>query len=362
MKKRIKIQSLRHINCGLLIAECGIKSKISLLFTVYCLLFTLLSSCSPQKEKIFRKNTILMDTLITINVVSDSEDKAEKAIGSAFSVIEDLDNKLNFFSDKSELFMINKNAGISEVKVSLETLDVIEKAVFVSEMTEGSFDPTIGPEISLWDFNAHKKPDDKSIKARLNLVNYKLIVIDKEKSTVYLKKKGMLIDLGGIAKGYAADKAVEELKKHGVKAVLVSCAGDIRAFGLKPDGKAWKVGIRNPRQKGKENEVIATIELKDMAVSTSGDYERYFIIDNIRYHHILDPKTGYPASGVQSVSVMTEKGVNTDAFSTAIFVLGPVRGFKIFEKMGFEGVIIDGNGKMQISSGLRNKIELNRNN
>lgn len=362
MKKRLKIQGLRHINSGLRDAELNPKSKIYLLFTVYCLLFAFLLSCSSRKEQIFRKNTILMDTLITVNVVSDSEDKAEKAIGSAFSVIEDLDSKLNFFSDKSELSMINKNAGISEVKVSPETLDVIEKAVFVSENTGGAFDPTIGPEISLWDFNAHKKPDDKLIKARLNLVNYKLIVIDKEKSTIYLKKKRMLIDLGGIAKGYAADKAVEELKKQGVKAGLVSCAGDISAFGLKPDGKAWKVGVRNPRQKGKEDEIIATIELKDMAISTSGDYERYFIIDNIRYHHILDPKTGYPASGVRSVSVMTEKGVNTDAFSTAVFVLGPEKGMQILAKMGFEGLIVDKDGKFHTTPGLRDKIEFKRNN
>lgn len=327
-----------------------------------CLLFIILFSCSPQKENIYRKSKILMDTVVTINVIADSADKADSAMDSAFGKIEKLDGMLTFFSDKSELSMINKNAGISKVKVSAETLDVIESAVYTSKKTGGAFDVTIGSEISLWDFSNKKMPDDESIKKRLRLVNYRGIIIDREKSTAYLNGKGMLIDLGGIAKGYAADRAVVELKKYGITSGLVSVAGDVKAFGIKPDGKSWKVGIRNPRATGDKDEILATIELNNMAISTSGDYERYFMKDGKRYHHILDPVTGYPARGCQSVSVMAKNGVNTDSFSTGVFVLGPEKGIEVLGQMGFEGVIVDNDGRIHTTPGLRGKIEFKRNN
>jgi len=301
-----------------------------------------------------------MDTLVAINVVSDSDEKADKAMDSAFGEIENLDRMLNFFSARSELSMINKNAGLSPVRISAETLDIIENAINASKETGGAFDPTIGPEISLWDFSAKKMPDDESIKKKLRLVNYKKIMIDRERSTAYLKDKGMLIDLGGIAKGYASDKAVVELKKNGITSGLVSVAGDIKAFGLKPDGKPWRVGIQNPRSTGDHDEIMATIELNDMAISTSGDYKRFFMMDGKRYHHILDPATGYPAGGCRSVSIMAKDEVNTDSFSTGIFVLGPKKGMEVLKQMGFEGVIVDKNGGIYTTPGLRGKLEFKR--
>lgn len=335
-----------------------------LLATCCLLLSAFICSCSGAKEKIYRKSQILMDTLVTISVVSDSGSKAEKAMDRAFSEIGKLDTMLNIFSDRSEVSAINKGAGISPVRVSPETIEVIEKAVFTSEKTDGAFDPTIGPETSRWDFSGKTSspPDVKTIKEKLGLVGYKKIVIDKEKSTLYLKKKGMLLDLGGIAKGYAADRAVDELKRQGIKAGLVSVAGDIKAFGLKPDKSSWIIGIRNPRPKNKDDEIIATIGLKDMAISTSGDYERYFVFNGKRYHHILDPKTGFPADGCRSVSVITQDGVNTDSFSTGVFVLGPEKGMQVLKEIGFEGIIIDINGNIHTTPGLRDKIEFKRSN
>ncbi len=335
---------------------------VLLLATCHLSLVTCLCSCSPKKESLYRKTMILMDTLVTIHVVADSEETADRAMAKAFEEIGKLDTLLNFFSDKSELASINRNAGISGVRVSPETLEVIEKAVYASEKSGGAFDVTIGPEISLWDFFAKKKPDDTAVRERLALVNYRLIVLDQKKSTVELKKKGMLIDLGGIAKGYAADKAVEVLKGQGIRSGLVAAAGDIRAFGLKQDGKPWRVGIRNPRQKGKDDEILATIEIRDMAISTAGDYERFFTIDGERYHHILDPATGFPARGCQSVSIMAKDGVSADSFSTAVFVLGPQKGMEVLQRLGFEGMIVDGEGKIHVTAGLREKIELKRNN
>ncbi|MCL5022401.1 MAG: FAD:protein FMN transferase [Nitrospirae bacterium] len=302
-----------------------------------------------------------MDTVVTITVVSDSEEKAAKAIDKAFGEIGRLDLLLNFFSDKSELAMINRSAGAPPVRVSPETLEVIGKALCASEKTGGAFDATIGAESSLWDFFQKKKPDDETIRQRRGLVNYRWITLAKGESAAGLEKKGMLMDLGAIAKGYAADKAVEELKKNGVRAGLVAVAGDIRAFGLKPDGKPWKVGIRNPRQQGKDDEILATIALKDMAISTSGDYERYFLLDGKRYHHILDPKTGYPAEGCRSVTVMAPDAASTDSFSTAAFVLGPQKGIEVLERMGFEGIIVDNSGKVRLTPGLKDRIEFKRN-
>ncbi|MEW6214377.1 MAG: FAD:protein FMN transferase [Nitrospirota bacterium] len=300
----------------------------------------------------------MMDTIVTINVVSNSKDKAEKAIDAAFSEIERLEKIVNFFSPDSEVSLINRNAGISEVRVSHETLNILDNALSVSENTEGAFDVTIGPVITLYDFYKKIKPEGRAIKKNLLLVNYKELIIDRNKSTAFLGGKGMLIDLGGISKGYAADRAVETLKRQGINSGLVSIAGDIKAFGLKPDGRPWKIGIRNPRAKGPDDEIMATIELRDMAISTSGDYERCFILDGKRYHHLLNPKTGYPAEGSQSVSVITEKGVFTDAFSTGVFILGPEKGIKVLEKMGFDGIIVDSQGKVYTTPNIRGKVAL----
>jgi thiamine biosynthesis lipoprotein len=181
----------------------------------------------------------------------------------------------------------------------------MERAVYIAEKL-GAFDPTIGPEIKLWDFLNKIKPSDAEIRKIFHSLITNIIV-DRAESTVFLKKKGMLLDLGGIAKGYAADLAVRSLKEKGISAGLVAIAGDIKAFGLKPDNKPWIIGIKNPRQKNNDDEIIAKIYLSGKAISTSGDYERYFILNGQRFHHLLDPETGYPASECRSASVIAEE-------------------------------------------------------
>ena len=351
MKKNLKVKSEKLIVYKI--------PNYCLIFTIFCLLFTALS-CSPNKERIFKKDRILMDTLVAITVVSDSKDTAEKAIDAAFSEIEYLEKLSNHYSPDSEITRINRNAGISEVKVSHDILKLLEKALYVSENTEGAFDVTIGPVIALYDFHKKIIPDNGMIKKNLSLVNYRDIIINSDRSTVFLKRKGMLIDLGGIAKGYAADKAAETLIKQGVRSGLVAVAGDIKAFGLKPDGEPWKIGIRNPDAKDKEDDIMATIELEDMAISTSGDYERFFLLGGKRYHHLLNPKTGLSSQECRSVSIITKEGAYTDAFATGIFILGPEQGVKVLEKLGFEGMIIDSQGKSHLTQGLRKKIEFKR--
>ncbi|MDH4231278.1 MAG: FAD:protein FMN transferase [Nitrospirota bacterium] len=309
----------------------------------------------------YKKSKALLDTFVAITVVADSKETAEEAIDNAFDVIEKFGELINFYSDKSELSAVNRNAGIREVKVSPETLDIIEKAVYIAERSGGAFDPTIGPEIQLWDFFNKIRPSDADIRKNLSLVNYKNIIIDKGNSTVFLKKKDMLLDLGGIAKGYAADLAVQALKEKGISAGLVAVAGDIKAFGLKTDKKPWTVGIKNPRQKSSEDEIIAKIHLSGKAISTSGDYERYFMLNGQRFHHLLNPRTGYPAYACQSVSVIADQAVMTDAFSTALFILGPEKGLELAKEMGIDALIIDDKSSVHTTSGLEGILFLERN-
>jgi thiamine biosynthesis lipoprotein len=381
MRDKFKVQSLKvtKSNPPLPPFTKGGRGGITkvLLFTFYFLLLTFLCACTSHKERIYRKSRILMDTFVTITVVSNSKNSADKAIDTAFSEIERIEKLSNFFSSESEVSRINKNPGISGVRVSPDILDMLNKAIMVSEKTEGAFDVTIGPVISLYDFHKKIKPEESAVEKNLSLVNYRELIIDRNKSAAFLRKTGMLIDLGGIAKGYAADKAVEALKRSGVNSGLVSVAGDIKAFGLKPDGKPWKIGIRNPRiplnppipplprggkssKGGFSDDVMATIELRDMAISTSGDYERCFILDGKRYHHLLSPKTGYPAEGCQSVSVITKECAFTDAFATGIFILGPEKGLKVLEKMGFDGIIVDSQGEVHTTPNIRGKFEFKR--
>jgi thiamine biosynthesis lipoprotein len=328
--------------------------------TLVCfLLLTILSSCTFEKERIYKKSTIMMDTVITISVVSHSEENAEHAINGAFEEIKRLEALFDFYSPDSEVSRINKHAGLSRVTVSPEMLTVLETATFVSEKTEGAFDVTTGSLLVLYDFTHGMKPQERAIDEHLQFVDYKAVQIDRKDSSVFLEKSGMVIDLGGIVKGYAADRAVETLKRAGIRSGLVAVAGDIKAFGLKPNGKPWKIGIKDPRAEG-EDDIVATLDLKDMAISTSGDYERYFILEGERYHHLLSPTTGYPVNTCQSVSIIAEKGSLADAFATGVFILGPDKGITVIEQMGFDGLIIDKEGGIRVTANIREKIEFEK--
>ncbi len=326
------------------------------LIVLTSLMLTASLSCSAKKESMYKKSMPMMDTIVSITVVCESKERAEKAMEEAFAAIDHIGNLINYYSDTSELSAINRNAGISETKVSPETFGIIEEAIYVADSSEGSFDPTIGPIIKLWDFADKKMPSETEVRHALPLVNWRDIIMDRKTLTVMLRKKGMMLDLGGIAKGYAADIAVACLIKQGISSGLVSIAGDIRTFGLKPDNSPWTIGIKNPRQTTCRDEIIAKIRLTEKAISTSGDYERYFIAEGKRYHHLLDPKTGFPAATCRSVSVVADKAVYTDAFSTAIFVLGPDKGMKLAEDLGMDALIIDSNGTTHSTDGLKGKL------
>lgn len=314
----------------------------------------------------FKESRVLMDTFCTITVVSPSKDLAEEAIDAGFGEIKKLEILLNFFSEESEITAINRAAGIHPVKVSQETMEILRKMIEIAEVTDGSFDATIAPVIRQWKFSKHdfssSVPDKRSVENALKSVSYKKINMNSNTSEIYLEEKGMELDLGGIAKGYGADKAVDAIKAIGIKAALVAVAGDIRGYGISPSGKAWKVGIQNPRTENTEKpweDVMATLHLENKAISTSGDYQRYFIKDGMRYHHILDPKTGFPSdSGLISVSVIAPEGYLSDSLSTAVFIMGAEKGMRLLESMGIEGVLIDNNKNILVTRNLKGKIEI----
>jgi thiamine biosynthesis lipoprotein len=315
----------------------------------------------------FKESRVLMDTFCTITVVSPSKEMAKDVIDAGFAEIKKLELLLNYFSVDSEITEINNAAGIKPIKVSDETLEIMNKTREISQATTGAFDPTIAPVVKEWKFSKDKStssvPSKTVVEKALRLVDFRKITIDKDASEVFLQEKGMELDLGGIAKGYAADKAVDTIRAKGIKAALVAIAGDIRGFGLNPSGQGWKVGIQNPRPSSESEkpweDIFAVLHLKDKAISTSGDYQRFFIKDGKRYHHILDPETGFSAdSGLISVSVIAPVGYLADSLSTAAFVLGAEKGMKLLESMEFDGVFVDADKKILLTKNLRRGIKL----
>ncbi|MFZ3091637.1 MAG: FAD:protein FMN transferase [Nitrospirota bacterium] len=330
-----------------------------ILFLSLCVFSLTSSSVSEAGEAIYKKSQRLMGTEMEITVVSADEKKAHKAIDAAFEEISRIERMMSTYMPDSQISIINKSAGEKPVKSGSELIGLVKRAVEYAGMTDGGFNIAVGPLIRLWKIaDGGDIPDKDEINRAQGLINYKDIIIDEKQGTIFLRKKGMSIDLGGIAKGYASDRAKAVLKQQGVTSGIAAVAGDINAFGRKMDGSKWRIGIEHPRKKGA---FIGVIELQDEAVSTSGDYERFFIKDGRRYHHIIDPKTGEPSDKCQSVTVIAKEGTATDALSTGIFIMGPEKGIELVERLPNIGaVIVDAKGNVKISSGLKNRIVLTR--
>ena len=311
-----------------------------------------------HRKRLFKESRTSLYTLVSITAVSGSEDRAGKAIDEAYRELDRLGRLLNFYAEDSELSAINRNAGIKPVQVSADTLEIIRTAVYAAEQTEGGFDVTVGPLVRLWDFQKKTIPTVGMIDKARELIGYQHIVVDTAASTVYLDKKGVQIDLGGIIKGYAADKAAEVLMKNGIDSGIVAVAGDIRLFGSQPDGRPWHVGIQNPRQRDENDELLATVFLDAGGLSTSGDYQRYFIDKGVRYHHLLNPQTGYPQSLCRSVTIVAPNATLTDSLATGIFILGPEKGLAVLEKLKMGGIIVDKDGRIRMTEGLKDKVQL----
>ncbi len=300
-------------------------------------------------KELVTKKRALMGTEVMIKVSGADRSQIDPAIEAAFDEVVRLEGLMSSFMPESELSRINEQAGISPVPVSRELYGLIAKALDFSTLTEGAFDISFASVGSLWNFRKKIAPTHEALKARLPLVDYKKIRLDKAKKTVFLTEAGMSISLGGIGKGYAMDRAMSILQKHGFKNAMVMAGGDTLIRG-KNAGLDWRVGLRDP---DKQDGILAILPLTNHAISTSGDYERFFIKGGIRYHHILDTKTGQPASLSRSVSILANDATTSDALSTSVFVMGPKAGLALIERLdGIEGIVIDPEGILHLSSGL----------
>ena len=321
-------------------------------------LFVGCSGFSTQSEPVVVKRAQMhMGTLVTITSVARSEATAQAAATAGFSEIHRLEQLLSTWIPTSELSQVNASAGVKPVHVSQDTLTLVQHAIQAGEITDGGFNIAIGPAVEAWSvIESHRIPTESELEALRPLVDLQAVQVDMLKRTIFLEKAGMKIDVGGIGKGYAADQAVDALRRAGAVAGVVALSGDIKTFGRLPGGKMFPVGIQHPRDDGS---VLVWLDLEDEAISTAGDYERFFEREGVRYHHILDPRTLQPARGCQSVTVIAREGVWADGLDTGIFVMGPELGMELVEQLpDVEAIIVDAEGRLLVSSGLKQRIRL----
>jgi len=332
-----------------------VKSIRSKKIPFFITLSVFLLSCQYRSPLPIKRHRILMGTLVEITVIGKDTDGAEAAIRDAFDEMQRVEGLMSRRIPGSDVSKINEWAGIKAVPVSADVLRVIRRAEEISRASEGHFDITIGAVLDLWGFegNGHRLPAEGEVSKALDAVGYTAVLVDERASTVKLKKKEMRIDLGGIAKGYAVDRAVDLLKSRGYRNMIVNAGGDIRVSGRKTHG-SWVIGIQDPRDRSR---ILATINAEDISVATSGDYERYFVKEGKRYHHLLNPFTGFPARLCRSVTILAEDALSADGLATAVFVLGPRKGLHLIEAVdGVEGLIISSEGGIITSENLKDRI------
>jgi thiamine biosynthesis lipoprotein len=286
--------------------------------------------------------------------------KAHALFDAAIQEIKRIEALMTTWRPDSEVSRINAAAGKSKVAVGAETFAVIREALHTSEISEGTFDITFEGLHGLWKFDEDldpHPPTSAQVKAKLPLVSYKHVKIDEQAQTVYLDGEGVRISLGGIAKGYAVDRASKVLEQGGLSAYFVQAGGDLYTHGKKPDGSDWQAGIRDPR--GKEGSFFAMLPVTDHAFSTAGDYERSYVVDGKRYHHIIDPRTGYPATASRSVTIWAPTAFQADAIDDAVFILGPTKGLALVESLdGVGAVILDDKNNLFVSKRLYGKLQV----
>jgi len=293
----------------------------SLPWTVCTALSMFLCGMAPAHAEWIRRVTDgIMGTRITVEVWAEDADKGNQAIDAVLDEMRHIDETMSTYKPTSEVSEVNAKAADGPMHISKELYDLLTSAKQYSEITDGAFDITYASVGYMYDFRKHVRPDDTQIAKALPAINYRHVLLDPNNQTVQFSQKGVRIDLGGIAKGYSVDCGIDVLKKLGYTRAFVGAGGDSRIIGDR-FGKPWIVGIRDPR-KGEGN-VIARIPLVDAAISTSGDYERFFEENGVRYHHIIDPHTGHSASKVRSATVIGPYATRTDGLSKTAFVLGP---------------------------------------
>lgn len=284
----------------------------------------------------------------------------EKAIQEAIDRLNIIENKMSVFKEFSEVSMINRNAGVSSQEVSKDTYFVIKKAVEYSRLSEGTFDLTIRPIVSLWRIGSDNPriPSKSEIERNLKLVNYQDIILDEKNHSIGLKHANQAIDVGGIAKGYASDEVKKVFENYKIKSALIDLGGNLYALGTKPDKTLWNVGIQNPFNTRGEH--IGVISVKNKSIVTSGNYERYFTKEGKMYHHIIDPKTGYPSeSEIISSTIISDYSIDGDGLSTGVYIMGIEKSIKLIESLeGIDAIFITKNKEVYVTSGIKNNFKI----
>ncbi|MDC8004572.1 FAD:protein FMN transferase [Aureisphaera galaxeae] len=320
----------------------------SLSIIIVCLLST-----SVFAQQNFKRAMKLMGCGFEITVVANDEEEANAYIDLAVSEITRIENMISSWDPASQTSEINNNAGKQPVTVDPELVQLIERAKKISALTEGAFDISYASMDRIWKFDGSmtEMPSETAIKNSVARVGYEKIILNKETNTVFLKDEGMKIGFGAIGKGYAADKAKALLIEKGVSGGIINASGDLNTWGIQADGSDWYVAIKNPLN---DEKVFSWMPVKNSSVVTSGNYKKYVQFNGVRYSHIINPKTGYPSSGVRSVSIFTKNAELADALSTSVFVMGLDTGLHFINQLkGVECVIIDDNYKIHTSNNIQ---------
>ena len=305
-------------------------------------------------DRLYKKELRLMGNNFSISVAANEEHFAHQCIDAAVDEIRRIEQLLTTFNEKSQTNLINNNAGIQPVEVDQEVIDIIERSIKISSLTQGAFDITYGSiDKRFWNFDKTMTalPDKEMARQAVRLINYKNILIDRKNNTVFLKEKGMRIGFGGIGKGYAAEQAKLLLQSLNISCGVVNASGDLTTWGILPNGKQWTIGIANPDDK---DQLFSHLEISDMALATSGNYEKFVVIDGQRYSHTIDPKTGFPVKGIKSVTVICANAEVADALATPITVMGVKAGLHLVNQLkGVECIIIDDANKLYVSNTIK---------
>src|SRR6266498_387259 len=314
------------------------------------------TEATATKIAVHRRVVKLMGNRFEISVVSDDANWAEQKIDIAIAEIKRIEKLFTTFDEGSQTNLINRNAGIRSVKVDREVYNLVARSLKISELTQGAFDITYGSiDKRFWNFDVSMTslPDAATAKQTVRLINYRNIILDEKAGTVYLKNKGMRIGFGGIGKGYAADRAKYILQQEGVASGIVNAAGDLITWGTQPNGSQWTVGIADPNIK---HHPFSYLNISNMAVATSGNYEKYAIINGEKYSHTIDPKTGFPVSGIKSVTIISPNAELADAMATPVMVLGIKVGLDLINQINHIAcIIIDDHDRLYTSSNIKIK-------
>jgi thiamine biosynthesis lipoprotein len=324
----------------------------STIFKIYLVIF-IGFNVSLQAQEIHKQSMGLMGSDFDITVVAKDKTQALAYIDTAVEEIYRIEKLISSWKPTSQTSEINRNAGIKPVKVDAELFNLIKRSKAISELTNGAFDISFAAIEKLFSFDgkATTWPTKESIASSVKKIGYQKIILDQKAQTVFLKEQGMRIGFGAIGKGYAADMAKALLKSKGVQAGIINASGDMNAWGKQPDGSSWKIAITNPMDKSNN---FGLFDLNRQAVVTSGNYEKFILVDGVSYAHIIDPRTGMPTTGILSVTIFAPKAELADALATSIFVMGDEVGLNLINQLpDVEAIIVKDDGKLSISNNIK---------